>query len=89
VEEGDSFSTRTSAGFIIGRSAFQELVKDYGGDMGDWLTRLEIVTRPNDSLPGQEIIDAEYRLNQGFSLIGGRDKYGDYNGGLLWRLKIP
>ncbi len=81
-------SVGTSAGFMIGRGAVQEIVKDYGGEMGDWLTRLEIVTRPNDSLPEREIVDAEYRLNGGFSLIGGRDQYGDYNGGVLWRLKI-
>lgn len=79
--------TRTAL-LRAGSLAGQELFANAPGEEGDLFDRLTVEIGRESTRAGQESIEAELKLTEKLHLRAERDKWQDYNLGVLWRIRF-
>lgn len=79
-----------SAGMFAGRSALERLLGPSDPDEESFIERFEVDTGRERSNTGDPTIEASFRVsdNERWYAIAERDRWGDYNGGVMLRFRF-
>ena len=76
------------AGTILGTRLLSKVQGPSDPDEENFLDRFSVDMGRDISLSGEETIEAEFRVTKHWFARGERDRYNDYNFGVVWRLRF-
>ena len=77
-----------TAGLYIGRSVLDAVMGPSDPDKESVIDRFEFESGKDVSASGDPTLEARFRLAKRYYLTAERDRWGDYNGGLMWRIRF-
>ena len=87
--EGIAGTALSRAGTLLGGAALS-WVRGGPAGRGDSLTdRVRVEVGRDESDSGVKTVTAEFRLAERWFLVAERDRYEDYDTGIVWRLRFP
>jgi len=81
-------SGQMTAGLYLGRSILDVVMGPSDPDDESFLERFEFESGKDVSAAGDPTMEARFRLSKRFYVTAERDRWDDYNGGLMLRLKF-
>ena len=78
----------TAVGSYLGQSLLQRVSGPSDPDERTLLDRVECAIGRDISRTGQETIETEFEITPRWYLRGERDRFDDYNMGVVWRLRF-
>ncbi|MHC4940328.1 MAG: translocation/assembly module TamB domain-containing protein [Planctomycetota bacterium] len=90
LKENLAESGAYTAGMFAGRALLKKIVGESDPDEDSWIDRFDVETGRDVSPQGDPTIQATFRLTEKkrWYAFGERDRWGDYNGGILLRFRF-
>jgi len=87
-KEGMGRAALTSLGSYLGESLIAEISGPSDPDERTFFDRFDFAIGREISRSGQETIEGEFEVTERWYLRGERDRFDDYNFGVVWRLRF-
>ncbi|MCZ6572439.1 MAG: translocation/assembly module TamB domain-containing protein, partial [Planctomycetota bacterium] len=88
LEQKGARGTLMLAGTVLGKRLLSKVQGPSDPDEESFLDRFNLDMGRDISLSGEETIETEFRVTEHWYARGERDRYDDYNFGLVWRLRF-
>ncbi len=88
LERKGGSAALSMAGTYLGERLLERLSGPSDPDKESFFDRFSAEVGRDVSVTGQPTVGAEFRITERWYLAAGRDKYDDYNGGILLRLRF-